>query len=60
VALWYGADDLDGTIGEERVAHEAGAEAPASMTLEELEALVVEARRVPVLRDALYHPLREP
>jgi aminodeoxyfutalosine synthase len=60
VALWYGADDLDGTIGEERVAHEAGAAAPTSMTLEELEALIVEARRKPVRRDAFYRPLNGP
>ena len=57
VALWYGADDLDGTIGEEKVAHEAGAESPVALSLAELEALITEARRVPVSRNAFYVPL---
>ncbi len=57
VALWYGADDLDGTIGEERVAHEAGADSPTGLTLGDLEALVLEARRTPTPRDAFYRPL---
>jgi len=57
VALWYGADDLDGTIGQEKVAHEAGAPSPTALSLDELRALIVEARRTPVLRDAFYNPI---
>ena len=32
LALSFGADDLDGTIGEERIAHAAGAEAPKALS----------------------------
>ena len=57
VALWYGADDLDGTIGEEKVAHQAGAPSPSALFLDDLRALILEAGRKPLLRDALYRPL---
>ena len=52
--LSYGADDLDGTIIEERIAHMAEAESPAGVTEERLRALITEAGREPVLRDSLY------
>ena len=31
-ALWFGADDLDGTVQEERIYHMAGAETPQRLT----------------------------
>jgi aminodeoxyfutalosine synthase len=55
VALHFGADDLDGTVGEERIAHGAGAESPSGLPAEELARLIREAGREPVERDAVYN-----
>jgi aminodeoxyfutalosine synthase len=57
ILLSYGADDIDGTIVEERIVHMAGAESPLGVSEEELRALIQEAGRVPVRRDTLYRPL---
>jgi len=55
IALRFGADDLDGTVIEERIYHDAGATTPQGMTRKELCRLITEAGRVPVERDTLYH-----
>ena len=55
IALTFGADDLDGTIGEERIMHAADAATPISQTRERLIQLIRDARCVPVERDALYN-----
>lgn len=55
VALFYGADDLDGTVGGEQIGHEAGAATPRALPAEELIALIREAGRIPVERDGLYN-----
>jgi aminodeoxyfutalosine synthase len=57
ILLSYGADDIDGTIVEERIVHMAGAESPLGVSEEELRALIREAGRDPVRRDTLYRPL---
>ncbi|MBC7104982.1 MAG: hypothetical protein H5T97_03505, partial [Firmicutes bacterium] len=57
VALHFGADDLDGTIGEEKIFHAAGASTPEYATRERLVRLIRGAGRVPVERDALYNAL---
>ncbi|MBT9253658.1 MAG: hypothetical protein BLITH_0290 [Brockia lithotrophica] len=57
VALYFGADDIDGTVLEEHIIHDAGSEAPQGLTKEELIALLREAGRVPVERDTLYRPI---
>ena len=54
VALAFGADDLDGTVGEETISHMAGAESPQRLTIGELRKLIAEAGRTPVERDTLY------
>lgn len=54
VALAYGADDLDGTVRHEAIHHEAGAQTPEILSVEELRSLIVEAGREPVERDTLY------
>ena len=54
MALQWGADDLDGTIGEELIAHAALAKSPVGMTTQKLAKMIREAGRVPVQRDALY------
>jgi aminodeoxyfutalosine synthase len=55
IALRFGADDLDGTVIEEKIYHDAGATTPQGMTRKELCRLITEAGRVPVERDTLYN-----
>lgn len=57
VALHFGADDIDGTIGEERIMHAADAASPVSLTRDRLVELILESGCTPVERDALYHTL---
>jgi aminodeoxyfutalosine synthase len=57
IALRFGADDLDGTVIEEKIYHDAGATTPQGMARTELERLIREAGRDPVERDTLYHPV---
>ena len=57
VALRFGANDLDGTVVEEKIYHDAGATTPEHMSRAELERLIRAAGRVPVERDTLYNPL---
>ncbi len=57
VSLWYGADDMDGTILREEITHAAGARTPQGLTRSQLTDLIREAGRVPVERDALYRPV---
>jgi aminodeoxyfutalosine synthase len=59
VGLSFGADDIDGTVTEERIAHDAGAETPQAITVDELVRLVREAGRRPVERDTLFRVVRE-
>jgi aminodeoxyfutalosine synthase len=54
VALSFGADDLDGTVVEERIVHMAGATSPEELPVAELKRLITETGRVPVERDTLY------
>ena len=55
IALRFGADDLDGTVIEEKIYHDAGATTPQGMTRKELCRLIAAAGRVTVERDTLYH-----
>jgi aminodeoxyfutalosine synthase len=55
VSLWFGVDDIDGTVVEERITHAAGAETPQALTVSELRRLITEAGRLPVERDTLYN-----
>jgi aminodeoxyfutalosine synthase len=54
-ALWFGVDDLDGTVQEERIYHMAGSVAPEIMTTRQLTRLVTAAGREPLERDTLYN-----
>ncbi len=53
-ALNFGADDIDGTIGHERIAHAAGAGSPEAAEEARLVEIIREAGQEPVRRDALY------
>jgi len=57
IALSYGADDLHGTIGEEKIFHMAGAQTPVGQTRGNLERAIREAGREPVQRDTFYEPI---
>jgi aminodeoxyfutalosine synthase len=57
IALRFGADDLDGTVVEEKIYHDAGAKTAEFTPRAELERLIREAGRVPVERDTLYRPI---
>ena len=56
-ALRFGADDIDGTVVEEKIYHDAGAKTAQAMTRQELLRLIREAGREPVERDTLYRPV---
>ncbi len=56
VALSFGADDLDGTIIEERITHTAGASSAKGLTREQMEAMIRKAGFTPVQRDSFYNP----
>jgi aminodeoxyfutalosine synthase len=54
-SLWFGVDDLDGTVQEEKIYHMAGARTPEAMTTREIARLIRAAGREPVERDTLYN-----
>jgi len=58
VSLAFGVNDLDGTVVEERIGHEAGADTPQTMSRDEIVSLIAKAGRLPVERDTLYRELR--
>jgi aminodeoxyfutalosine synthase len=57
IALRFGANDLDGTVVEEKIYHDAGARTSEFTPRAELERLIRAAGRVPVERDTLYRPV---
>src|SRR5882757_7812584 len=57
ISLRFGADDMDGTVIEEKIYHDAGATTPQGMRREELERLIRDAGREPIERDTLYRPV---
>ena len=58
VSLAFGVNDLDGTVVEEKIGHDAGAQSPQSLTKEGIIRLIKKAGKTPVERDTLYHPIR--
>ncbi len=57
IALRFGADDIDGTVIEEKIYHDAGATTPQGMRRQELVRLIREAGCEPSERDTLYRPV---
>src|SRR5437764_21187 len=57
IALRFGADDIDGTVIEEKIYNDAGATTPQGMRRQELVRLIEEAGRKAVERDTMYHPV---
>jgi aminodeoxyfutalosine synthase len=60
IALWFGVDDLDGTVQEEKIYHMAGARTPVSMPTSAIRRLIRAAGREPVERDTLYNVITGP
>ena len=58
VALAFGVNDLDGTVVEERIGHDAGADSPQALAKEQIVELIRKAGKVPVERDTLYQEIR--
>src|SRR6478736_4678452 len=58
IALRFGADDIDGTVVEEKIYHDAGATTSQSLRRGELLALIRKAGREPMERDTLYRPVQ--
>ena len=54
IALHFGADDIDGTIGEEKVTHAAGAATPVGLTKQKMVSLIRGAGYVPAQRNGEY------
>jgi aminodeoxyfutalosine synthase len=59
VALNFGASDLDGTIGVEKIAHAAQAKSPLGLAEESIVEIIREAGKTPIQRDALYRVVKE-
>jgi aminodeoxyfutalosine synthase len=59
-ALWFGADDLDGTVQEETIYHMAGSSTPSALSTADIEQLIWDAGREPIERDTLYNVVRVP
>ena len=60
LALWFGADDLDGTVQEERIYHMAGSKTPEAMSTKAIRRLIRAAGRQPYERDTLYNVITGP
>jgi aminodeoxyfutalosine synthase len=60
IALWFGVDDLDGTVQEEKIYHMAGARTPEAMSTSDIRRLIRRAGREPIERDTLYNVVNGP
>ena len=58
VALAFGVNDLDGTVVEEKIGHDAGADSPQAMAKEQIVGLIRKAGKAPVERDTLYNEVK--
>lgn len=57
LALFFGADDFDGTVIEEKIGHMAGADSEEALTREEIEYIITSAGFKPVERNSFFEPL---
>ncbi len=59
LSMAYGADDMDGTVVEEKIIHAAGGVTGHLFHKNNIENKIREAGRIPVERDTLYEDLQE-
>jgi aminodeoxyfutalosine synthase len=57
IAQRFGANDIDGTVVEEKIYHDAGATTAQHLRRQDLLRLIREAGRQPVERDTAYRPV---
>ncbi len=55
IAQYFGADDLEGTVVQENIAHQAGAGTAQGLAQSDLKAMIREAGFSPVERDTFHH-----
>ncbi|MBI2434554.1 MAG: CofH family radical SAM protein [Candidatus Hydrogenedentes bacterium] len=53
-ALTFGADDLDGTLGAERIMHAAGSATPAQLSTALMQEIILQAGQTPVQRTGCF------
>ncbi|MGC8579343.1 MAG: radical SAM protein [bacterium] len=58
IALHFGADDIDGTIGKENVTHAAGALTPVGLTGNKMISMIKDAGYIPAQRNGEYKIIR--
>jgi len=58
LALGFGANDIDGTVSEEKIMHAAGAKSAQSLSQEVLIDAIRQAGRIPVERDSMYNIIK--
>ncbi|MCE5284269.1 MAG: aminofutalosine synthase MqnE [Pelosinus sp.] len=59
LALGFGANDMDGTINEEKIIHAAGAKSATALSKEKLIEVIRAAGAIPVERDTMYNVVRK-
>lgn len=55
LALGFGANDIDGTVSEEKIMHAAGAKSATFLTKEAIIDTIRQTGRIPVERDSMYN-----
>ncbi len=58
IALNYGANDIDGTLMEEKITHSAGAETPIHLPIERILNIIRGAGKIPAQRDTFYNIIK--
>ena len=58
LALGFGANDIDGTVSEEKIMHAAGAKSDTFLTQETIIETIRQIGRIPVERDSMYQIIR--
>ncbi len=58
LALMFGADDIDGTIIEEKITHSAGGMTGEKLTAEQLVNLIQKAGKIAIERDSFYKTIK--
>ncbi|MBF0501291.1 MAG: aminofutalosine synthase MqnE [Candidatus Riflebacteria bacterium] len=58
MSLCYGADDMDGTVQGEKIAHAAGAQTPLGIDRDMIRFMARQAGKIAVERDSLYNRIQ--
>ncbi|MCE5284421.1 MAG: aminofutalosine synthase MqnE [Pelosinus sp.] len=58
LALSFGADDLDGTVVEEKIIHAAGAKTAKGISRQDIVKIILETGYLPIERDTFYQPIK--